>query len=215
MGYFLAVSAFRAVGEDEVVGAITALLARHSVQVRPVDRGEPDQPSLDFKVFAPAGGWTVVLWPAYFNIHDVPVCAALSEALGGVVSTVHTYDSDYWTHVLLREGRILDRFGSMPDYFVSGDGATDIAARWAGDANVVAEMAGGDPAALGAYFRHDAGEGDGKAFPDDEFALDSEWVFTDFWRRVGILYPADIGAGRRFRLSDGWRELIPVTSDPL
>jgi hypothetical protein len=32
----------------------------------------------------------------------------------------------------------------------------------------------------------------GKAFADDEFELSNFWVFTDFWRRVGISYPADV-----------------------
>ena len=30
---------------------------------------------------------------------------------------------------------------------------------------------------------------EGKAYPDDEFPVGDFWVFTDFWRRLGITYP--------------------------
>ncbi len=215
MGNFLAVSAFRDVDDDAVAEATAAFFARCGVQIQPVAESEPNRPRSDFNVFAPVGRWTVVLWPAYFNIHDVPVCTALSGDLATVVSTVHTYDSDYWTHVLLREGSVLDRYASVPDYF-EAENVAELAEKWAGNAAVVAVAVDGDPALLAPYFHQAVGsEVRGKASPNDVFELGSEWVFTDFWRRAGIEYPRDVLSGRRFRLGDGWDKLIPVTSEPL
>src|SRR5262245_31535306 len=88
VGYFLAASAFRVMGGDEVVDAITAFALRHGVTLDPLREATPDQPGTDLKVFAQPGQWTVVLWPEFFNIHDVPACVALSQSLRTTVSTV-------------------------------------------------------------------------------------------------------------------------------
>jgi hypothetical protein len=51
----------------------------------------------------------------------------------------------------------------------------------------------------------------GKAFPDDEFELDSPWVFVDFWRRLGPRYPQHPSASpARIRLASGWLNKLPA-----
>lgn len=53
-----------------------------------------------------------------------------------------------------------------------------------------------------------------KAFPDDEFELDSPWVFVDFWRRFGPHHPEDLSTcAARLRLAPGWLDKLP-TGDP-
>jgi len=40
-----------------------------------------------------------------------------------------------------------------------------------------------------------------KAFPEDEHDLGDTWVFIDFWRRLGIVYPEDAGSSdKRLRI---------------
>jgi hypothetical protein len=56
----------------------------------------------------------------------------------------------------------------------------------------------------------------GKAFPDDEYDHDNPWVFTDFWRRGGISYPADTSAAvHALRLAPGWLGKLPTGDEEL
>ena len=80
-----------------------------------------ENPSRDGSVFAPLNGWTVILWPEYFNVHDFVTCQHLSQQLKTVVCTAHVYDDDYWAHALFDSGEWVDRFCSVPDYFAEND----------------------------------------------------------------------------------------------
>lgn len=154
-----------------------------------MDEGEID-PADDVSAFGSVNGWTVVLWPEYFNIHDVAAVADMSGRLGVLASTVHTYDGDYWAHRLFRSGVELDRFASVPGYFAEDPNELlALEQRWAGNAMVVAEAVGCPVGQVAPYLVHVPAGADGragKAFADDEFPIDDMWVFVDFWRRLGI-----------------------------
>ena len=50
----------------------------------------------------------------------------------------------------------------------------------------------------------------GKVAADDEFDIDNFWVFTDFWKRLGILYPDDMSQWqKRIRLHRKFNERLP------
>jgi hypothetical protein len=50
----------------------------------------------------------------------------------------------------------------------------------------------------------------GKVASDDEFDIDNFWVFTDFWTRLGILYPDDMSQWqKRIRLHRKFNERLP------
>ena len=49
----------------------------------------------------------------------------------------------------------------------------------------------------------------------DAHKLDDVRVFTDFWRALGIAYPADESdPAARVTLAPGWQGLLPVGSVP-
>ncbi len=118
----------------------------------------------------------------------------------------------------MREGVFLDRFATMPDYFTDDpEQIARLKAKFAGQPSLVAETIGKPVEQIAAYLVHLEIEDDddedemGKAFPDDEFDLDSAWVFVDFWRRLGIRYPAeDAPYEARLRLAPGWSGKLPV-----
>ena len=191
MGHFLAVSAFRDQNVQSVCDAIIAYANRFDCTCEAVT-GDPDE-SRDALTFTPVNGWTAVLWPSYFNIHDIELCRDVSAALSGVVSTVHLYDGDYWAHAVMDAGVVRDVFASMPYYFAeSPEHAARLTSQWSGNPQIVADVLGTSPETVAPYFIHLPSDGaslDRKAFPDDEFPLDDIWVFTDLWRRLGIQYP--------------------------
>lgn len=199
MGYFLAVSAFRGLAPTELATAVCEYAREHDVGGELGD-GEPGDPSTAV-VYAPKDGWTVVLWPPYFNVHDVPLCSALSGTLGVVASTVHVVDDDYWVHTLCADGRVVDRFCSEPEVRPVG---------WEGDAEALARELGADGGVLRAYLTEPR---PARAFPDDEFTLDDFWVFTDFWRRLGVPYPDDVGAYElAIQFADDFGDRLPETA---
>ena len=212
---FLAVSAFRQRSVADVADTIRAYCSKHGTSAEPCSPGELAG-SDDACWFVPRNGWTTVLWPSFFNIHDEPFCRDASHNLSTLVSTVHVYDGDYWAHFLFEKGRLLDRFCSLPDYF-SGEGEPIESESWAGDAELIASRTGADPQVLRRYLVHldpEASES-GKAWADDEFELEDVWVFVDFWRRMGIAYEDPESAVQRLRLDPDHRRRLPVSDQGL
>jgi len=208
MGLFLAASAFRDRDVDQVTAALEGFLAEHGWST-----DEGPRPEDEVRLFAPVDGWTVVLWPPYFIGPDSVAARELSSALDTVASTVHIYDSDYWAHRLFRAGEELDRSASTPAYWAdSEEEAARLRTAWTGDAAVVATAVGGAAEHLTPYLMplEDTDEPPGKAFEDDQFELDDPWVFVDFWRRLGIAYPADDALPHQTWLKSGWRKQLPI-----
>jgi len=218
MGYFLAVSAFRTDDTDAVCRAIVGYCMANGVgcgvEASPGHANE----ATDAVVYAPVDGWTCVLWPAYFNIHDFPLCETLSKDQGLAVSTVHVYDGDFWEHLFLDQGRALHRFSSWPDCFAENpEEAAKAKAEWQGEPSQLACFLGIDPASISRYLVHlplpppvptapplrkpwplswfcrkeepASPPVPPKAYGSDAFAIEDFWVFTDFWAKLGIRYP--------------------------
>ncbi|GIF66373.1 hypothetical protein Ais01nite_44080 [Asanoa ishikariensis] len=216
MGEFLAVSAFRTEHADQVMGSVERYVRTHGWRTEEVVGGSAYDYKNHVLQYAPVDGWTVLLWPTYFT--DVPAAAFVSGELGVLASTAHIHDGDYWAHTLLRDGTILDRFASMVDYFTDDPAVVaDLKRGWSGDPAVVASAIGRPVDDLRPYLVHialgDDEEEDPvevKAFPDDRFTLEDAWVFVDFWRRLGITYPADVDAfAGRLGLAEGWFGKLP------
>jgi len=215
VGEFLAVSAFRSDHLDRVLDTVRQFFEKYGTHA---DRIEGDDAEGDdVLVFRSVNGWVVVAWPQYFS--DVPAAEFISGALGVLASTVRIHDGDYWSHTLFRDGQVLDRFASMPDYFTDDPAeASRLAREWAGDPSIVSEAVGRPVDDVAPYLVHivldDDGyatAGGGKAVADDSFDREVPWVFTDFWRRLGIDYPNDLtDFTGRLRLAPGWDGRLPA-----
>jgi len=221
VGEFVAVSAFRTDDADRVLAAAGRFFSTNMWPAVRVE-GAQEVTDDDVLVFAPVNGWTVVVWPGYFT--ELAAAEFISRDLSVLTSTVRIHDGDYWSHSLLRNGVMLDRFATMPDYFT--DDPAEIArltAKYAGRPAAIAEAVGCPVDQVAPYLMQvDLEDGEdeegyyveepelGRAFPDDEFELDSPWVFVDFWRRLGPRYPANLSAYRgRLRLAAGWLDKLP------
>jgi hypothetical protein len=224
MGEFVTVTAFRTDAAAAVVDAVSQFFSSYGWPAGRVEDAGPLTGD-DVAVYSAANGWTVVVWPGYFS--ELVAAEFVSREVGVLASTVRIHDGDYWSHSLLRDGVFLDRFATMPDYFTDDpEQITRLKAKFAGQPSLVAEAVGRPVEQIAPYLVHvvledddDDDDDDGyvpepevrKAFPDDEFDLDSAWVFVDFWRRLGILYP-EWGAPHeaRLRLAPGWSGKLPA-----
>jgi hypothetical protein len=216
MSEFLAVSAFRDTPIDDLAPAVRQYMSAHGVACDQIEDGSRDE-ALDALIYPPTNGWTVILWPPYFNINDVPLCAAVSRGLTTLTSTVHVYNGDYWTHVLFDRGEMIDRFASIPGYFAEDQAiVAALAESWAGDADRLSAALGTSPEVIRPYLVHVSPEAGalGKAHEGDEFGLDNYWVFTDMWKRIGIAYPDDVGTFERvLRLGREFTDRLPTVAD--
>ncbi len=191
MGNFLAVTAFRSDSAADVSAAISGYLTGHGVSVETLSAGPPD-PGRDAQIYAPTSGWVVVLWPAYFNIHDFPLARSVATARNWLVSTIHVYDDEYWEHLAHNGPAELHAFSSRPSFWQ--DESPEDFERVASYDSTPERLAAavGAPAAMIQPYLADAdslSSSKVKAHSDDEFPLGNVWVFTDFWRRLGIPYP--------------------------
>lgn len=192
MGHFLAASAFRTLDVDGLSCAIAAFSEQHGARANVVAHAHPVNDHTDALLYSPENGWSVVLWPSYFNVHDVPACLAISSSLHIAAVSVSVYDGDFWSMRTIDEGRLVDFHSSWGDYFSeSEDDAIAAREHWKGRPEEAARVIGCPGSILASYCRHVGPEETGKVFPDDEFELADFWVFTDLWRRIGIRYPSN------------------------
>ena len=207
--------AFRHDDAGEVARQVVAYAAERGVEARvaAADGGElADQAD----VYEPLDGWTVVMWPDTSAEAAVELARAISHRLGIVASCVSAYDDDFWSHLVFDAGQERDRFTSRPDYFEEESGTGH---RWLSDPGTVAGLFGVDAAEISEYLAPITEEDleaddERRAHPDDEYALTDSWVFVDFWRRLGIVYPdADVPplqCGVTF--PPGWEKKIGATA---
>jgi hypothetical protein len=211
MGHFLAVTAFRTESIPAVVQTISDFMRTHEVTHEVLTTVPSPNDRTDAQIFAPADGWTVVLWPPYFNIHDFSLVRGIASSFTELISTIHVYDGDYWEHLAVLGARELHTFCSRPTYWEDEPSELERIAQYNPAPDDLAQAANVPIAALQPYLVDaDSVSEEEKANEDDEFPLSDIWVFTDFWRRLGIRYP-DVSTDpvTVIRLSRGFAERLP------
>lgn len=192
MGHFLAVTGFRTASIDEVKTAITDYLAAQAVQCEVLPVTLQIDHNRDGQLYASVEGWTVVLWPRYFNLHDFPLTRAIAETRNWLVSSIHVYDDEYWEHLCCFGSTELHAFCSRPGFWES-ESPDDFQRVMAyhTEPTRLASVLGVPVQAIRPYLVDvdTLTDPQAKAHQDDEFVLSEFWVFTDFWRSTGIAYP--------------------------
>jgi len=121
--------------------------------------------------------------------HVDEICQALSIELKLPVFYFHVHDGELWLFHLYHDGKLVDRFTQLPDFF----GDLDKASResWRGNAKLIAELwpdVRHQDIAKYLVFQHDASS-ERKAYRDDEFDPWECWQVCDFMAKLGLEYP--------------------------
>ena len=196
MGHFLAVSAVKTNDVEGLAENIDKYAKENGVKSQRLEGKVELSEDRHVLVFPPENGWCVVLWPAYFNIHDVPAAKYLSENLNALVSSVNVYDGDYWCHSFFDSGVQIDSYCSMPGYWAENDKELkENIEKYKGCPAGVAQKLDISIERIEGYYKHIIEDIEySKVNDSDEFEIDDFWVFTDFWNCLGIEYPEDMEA---------------------
>jgi hypothetical protein len=217
MGQFIAASAFKNVLPENLSREIVDYAKKFDVACELAEDDSPTEENWDILIYKPQNGWTVVLWPTYFGVHDFGICREISEKLGILVSSVHVYDGDYWSHGLFENGKILDLFCSRPTYFEEHRKDFErLKKKWQGKDEIIAGSFGVQRGLIAPYLKDiDLLKVNelGKVFPNDQFELSDFWVFVDFWQKAGIIYPdypENSAYEIRLRLAEDFGDKLPA-----
>ena len=193
MGHFLTVTAFKSDNTDRIVNSILEYTSEFDVNSRIAESVDEPCDQRHAVVYESVDGWCVVVWPSHFFGFEAPLAQALSATLDTVISTISVYDGDYWSHKFFSSGVQLDNFCSMPTYWCDSDDDTElIISEFRGSPCFVAENLNIDESTIQGYYLPILEDKDyPKVVPGDKFGLDDFWVFTDFWDKLNIQYPAN------------------------
>lgn len=199
---FLAVSAIHDRTPRQVLDVAAGYIRRFGVRAT-IER-QSSCTKLEAFAYAPKNDWTVVVWPGYFNVADIPLARFVANALNTTVVTTHEYDEDYWTLAVFSDTDRIDQFASWPTYFANDVG---LIRAWKGHPKKIARLLGVPVSVVAPYL---VARARGKAFSDDRFPRDNFWVFTDLWRRIGVAYPGERDRYVRvLRLSPDFVDKLP------
>ena len=116
----------------------------------------------------------------------------LSEELQRPVLMLYVYDGDYWGYFFFENGRELDTFMPMPDYFE--EVSEEVRANAAGNSALIAQYFHVDEAKIKNYlavWTEELLEEESRAYPDDEFVRGDSWQMADFMQKLGFPYDGD------------------------
>jgi hypothetical protein len=140
--------------------------------------------------------------------------AFISKDFNTPVFSFHIHDGDLWLYVLFINGKIVDQFNPIPDYWNEHISKEEIN-QWKGDPSIISNIAGSVKAAEIANYlvRWDLeAEESKKAYPSDKYGQE-DWQLLDFMRKLSLPYPLDddgLPLGQTYKL---WTKELPQTQN--
>ena len=211
MSEYHTVSAYRGPTAIVLAEAIAAYAHKYDVKTEPVTPSDPINADKDLGIFS-AGEWVVVLGPKFFNGYDLPLVRELSATHGWLASAVRVDDGNYWEHFAFDGRDVLHEFCSRPHFWAEEDPKTEarMMAYSSSPARLCARLGIAERLILPYLADADTlSEGEERAHPDDQFPLGDYWVFVDFWKRLGIMYPDMREPVTRVRLNRFYNKRLP------
>lgn len=208
MGMFLAITAFRESDQSKVFNSIRSYFEKAGVPIADVTNGAKVQERTDALVYDQTPGWTVVLWPPYFNIHDFPLTKFVAADLGIMVSALHIYDGDYWEHLFQNGAESLHYFSSRPGYWE--EEGQELPAYEPNPGRMCHALSVEAKNVEGYLVDVDAVEPGTLAYEGDQFEIDDIWVMADFWNKLGIIYPEVEDYRAVWRLDQSFSTKLPA-----
>ena len=121
---------------------------------------------------------------------EADACKQISNQLDTIVSLIEVYDSSTWYHRLFQNGSIIDKFCNNPEEFEGIEKANE----FKGNPNTLTRIFGINELEIEQYLFQFTSENrevnlSRKISPSEEYSLESEWFFIDFWKKLGVEYP--------------------------
>ena len=133
-------------------------------------------------------GVKVLLSDMCCGYEDIP--KEISEKLMCPVLLCYIYDGDYWGYFFYENGKELDVFKPIPDYFE--DISMEQRKHLAGNSEIISKYFNIDNAKIKNYLQEwteDILEAEEKrAYEDDEFCIGEDWQMADFMKAIRYSY---------------------------
>ncbi|MES2775034.1 MAG: hypothetical protein V4722_12660 [Bacteroidota bacterium] len=142
-------------------------------------------------VISEANGNTTIFNP-YAHLEWDKSSEFISKELNAPVFSFHIHDSDLWMYVLFANGKAVDQFNPIPDYWDDNMSEEEIES-WKGNTEIVSNnFKTVKQADIERYLvRWDLEvEGNNKAYADDEYT-NEDWQLLDFMKKLHLPYPLD------------------------
>ncbi len=111
---------------------------------------------------------------------------AITNEFGKIILLLYIYDGDYWAYILYDNGKVMDQFNPMPDYFE--EVSEEEIQKSKGNAEIIAKYFHIEKDSIENYLvRWSDDTMDEKAYEDDEFGYE-DWQMADFMRKLGYTY---------------------------
>ena len=163
-----------------------------------------------------ANGNTTIFYPdGYLEWDDSS--EFISRELNATVFSLHIHDGDLWMYLLYNNGKVVDQFNPVPDYWDENITDEEIES-WKGNASIVTNYVSYiKPKDIEKYLvRWDLDEEEStKAYPTDEFTKE-EWQLVDFMTKLKLPYPLDDNGNPKGQTYKFWTEklrLKPATKN--
>lgn len=189
MGHFLALSSIMGKTQNEVVNSLANYAS--SVNGGLQQENAINSDTANCCIVEEVNGNTSILYPDDYLEWD-DSAEFISRELNATVFSFHIHDSDLWMYVLYNNGKIIDKFNPVPDYWEDNLTEEEINS-WKGDVQVITQFIPYiKPDEIDKYLvRWDLEEEEpSKAYPIDEF-VQGEWQLTDFMKKLKLPYPID------------------------
>jgi hypothetical protein len=178
-------------GKEAVIDALRSFAEENEGSLEAEDLTTEDDYCL---VVSEGVGGVTVLYPGNFFDWD-SAAEHLSKRLGMPVFSFHIHDGDLWMYILYENGRVVDQFNPVPDYWAELE--DEERRSWQGEATKVAQRIPGlAPEQIARYLVQwgdevfEAAEPK-KAYPTDQHYYGDDWQLVDFMSKLGLDYPID------------------------
>lgn len=194
MGIFLNLASLYKVDKEKLKTEVENFFKNSGVKAKHTNKKKDDiNEHQDIVMYTDNESKWTVLFYTQGAVYGTRLSGFLSDKLNCLVSHIRVYDGDYWAHFYFKDGNVLDMFASIPDYFEQDQAQIErLKNKYKANPSKIAVFYPGalDPADIEKYFEHiDLNKSYSKAYSSDEHNLDDFWVFTDFWKKLGIVYP--------------------------
>ena len=206
MGNFLALSAVIGKTQNEVLNSLTNYANSFGGGILQDNTLNLDNDNCC--IIDEANGNTTIFYPyGYLEWDDSS--EFISKELNATVFSLHIHDGDLWMYLLYYNGKVIDQFNPIPDYWDENITDEEIE-NWKGNATIVANYVSYiKPKDIEKYLvRWDLDEDEStKAYPTDEFKKE-EWQLVDFMTKLKLPYPVDDNGNPKGQTYKFWTEKL-------